>query len=134
MSNLVLPLCSPGQAHLDQALRYGEEIEWLQQLDELSTTALLKPASRWTPDQLEQNLPPDSGVYSTFLYSLEQLQQALVVDWPELVELLMRRVLPVLAVCRQLLTLEELAWAVGVSIDDRVSAAVLCRIALDAGL
>ncbi len=67
---------------------------------------------RWSLSQLEQSLPPGRGVECTYLHSLIQLRDALAAERPELLELLTKRVLPVLAVCRELLTVQELAWAV----------------------
>ncbi len=73
--------------------------------------------SRWSLSQLEQNLPPGSGVECTYLHSLNQLRFALAAERPELLELLTKRVLPVLAMCRKLLTVQELAWAVAAPED-----------------
>jgi hypothetical protein len=73
---------------------------------------------QWTLAQLEQNLPPDSGVESTYLHSLNQLWEALLAEKPELLQLLMWRVLPVLAVCHELLTIQELAWVVDADEDE----------------
>ena len=58
-------------------------------------------------------LPPGTGVGSVYLYSMQTVRAALAAERPDLESLLMERLLPVLVSSRQLLTVEELAWAAG---------------------
>lgn len=93
------------------------------------------PASRrWSLAQLEQSLPSGSGVESTFLHSLIQLRDALAAERPELLEHLTKRVLPVLAVCRELLTVQELAWAVAAPEEGVRATASRCPVAFLPGV
>ncbi len=81
---------------------------------------------KWTVAELERALP--TGLAGMYAHAMRVLCGALDKERPDLLALLQGRLLPALVACREPLTVEQLAWACGATVQDVSASPAVCGV------